>query len=90
MVLRRRERQHVAAVDHHDEARFLAREKVLDDDPRARRADEVAGKHRVDRRLRLGDRRRHDHALARGKTVGLDDDRRAALGDVGARRRWRR
>ena len=32
-------------------------------------------------------RRRDDHALAGREAVGLDDDRRAALGDVGARRR---
>ena len=31
-------------------------------------------------------RRRDDHALARGEPVGLDDDRRAVLVDVGVRR----
>ena len=85
VVLRRRERQHVAPVRHHDEARFLAREELLDDHARAGRAHRVADQHRVDRRVRLGDGRRDDHALAGREAVGLDDDRRAALGDVGAR-----
>lgn len=33
--------------------------------------------------MRFGNARRHDDALARGKSVGLDDDRRAALRDEG-------
>ena len=83
VVLRRRERQHVAAVDHHDEARLLAVEEILDHDARAGGAHRVVDEHRVDRGVRLGRRLRDDDALAGGEAVGLDDDRRAAL----ARRR---
>ena len=43
----------------------------------------LAGEHRVDRRMRLGDRRGDDDAFPRGQAVGLDDDRRPALVDVG-------
>ncbi len=38
VILARRERQRVRAVGHHDEARLLAVEEVLDDDARAGRA----------------------------------------------------
>ena len=79
MVLARRERQHVPAVDHDDEARLLAVEEFLDDDARCRqRPMLVVDQHRVDRRVRLGERRRDDDAFAGGEPVGLDDDRRAA------------
>ena len=87
MVLARREHQHVAPVDHHDEARFLADEEFLDHDPRAGRAHAVVDQHRVDRGVGLVERRRDDHALARGQAVGLDDDRGAAALDVGVRQR---
>ena len=84
VILRGRQRQHVLAVDHDDEARLLARQEFLDDDARARVAHRVVDEHCVDRRVRVGERHRHDHALARGEAVGLDHDRRTA-----ARRRNR-
>ena len=83
VVLAGRERQHVAAVDHDDEARFLAFEEVLDDDARAGRAHRVADEHRVDRGVRLGEIHRDDDPFARGESVGLDHDRCAATVDVG-------
>ena len=75
----------MAAVDHHDEARLLAREEILDHHARAGRAHRVADEHRVDGRVGLLARRRDDDALACGQPVRLDDDRRAALGDVRVR-----
>ena len=86
VVLRGRQRQHVPAVDHHDEARLLAGEELLDHHPRAGRAHRVADQHRVDRRVRLGRGRGDHHALARGEPVGLDHDRRALGVDVAVRR----
>ena len=49
-------------------------------------AHRVVDEHRVDRGVGFGARLRDDHALARREPVGLDHDRRAALGDVGVRR----
>ena len=86
MVLRSRERQHVLAVRHDDEARFLAVEEFLDDDHAARVA-EGAGEHGLGREDRLVGARGDDHALARGEAVGLDDDRRALRADRGRDRR---
>ena len=45
VILRRRQRQDVLAVRHHDEAGFLARQEFLDDDLVARVA-ELPGEHR--------------------------------------------
>ena len=78
VVLAGGQRQHVLAVDHHDEAGLLAVEELFDHDARAGVAHAVADQHRVDRGVRLVDGGRHDHALAGGQAVGLDDDRRAA------------
>ncbi len=86
VVLRRRERQHIAAVRHHDEARLLADEKLLDDDAGTGRTQRIADEHRVDRRMRFGDARRDDDPFAGGESVGLDDDRRPAFRNVGTRR----
>ena len=80
VVLRGRERQHVAAVGHDDEARFLALEELLDDDHAARLA-EGAREHVLGRADRLRGARGDDHALAGGEPVGLDDDRRALCAD---------
>ena len=77
--------QHVRAVAHDDEARLLALEELLDHEARAGGAEALLGHHLVDRGVRLGHARRHHHALARGKAVGLDYDRRAALADEGLR-----
>ncbi len=82
VILRRGKGKHIPAVDHRDEARFLARKKVLDDDARTRVAHRVFDQHRVDGRIGFGARLRDDHALARGETIGLDDDGCAALGHI--------
>ncbi len=66
--------------------RLLAVEELLDDELRAGRAQAAAEDH-VDRRLRLGDRRRDDDALAGGEPVRLDHDGRAARAHIGLRRR---
>jgi hypothetical protein len=47
----------------------------------------VVQQHEVDGFVRLGGRHGHDHALAGGQAVGLDDDGRALAVDVGVRRR---
>ena len=85
VVLAGGERQHVRAVAHDDEARFLALEELLDHHARAGGAELVLAEHRVDRGVRFLARRGDHHALARGEAVGLDDDRRAVLVDVGLR-----
>ena len=46
----------------------------------------LSQQHEVDRLVRLVERHRHDHALAGGQAVGLDDDRRARAVDVGVGR----
>ena len=87
VILRRGQREHVAAVDHDDEARLLAGEEFLDDHACAGVAHRVVDQHRIDRLVRLARRRRHDHALPGGEPVGLDDDRCAVALDVGVRGR---
>src|SRR5690606_10859627 len=82
VVLARGEREDVLAVDHHDEARFLAFEEVLDDHPRTGLAHAAVGEHQVDGGMRLADIGGNHHALAGGEAVGLDDDRGAAALDV--------
>ena len=90
VVLAGGERDDVLAVAQHDEARFLAFEELLDDDPRAAgvvlHAELVVEQHPVDSFARLRQGHRHHHALAGGQSVGLDDDRCALLLDVGMRR----
>ena len=54
-------------------------EEFLDEDLRARRAELVADEHVVDGGLRLLLRLRHDHALAGGESVRLDDDRKPVV-----------
>src|SRR3546814_20309053 len=71
VVLRGRHRQREAAVDHRDEAGFLAVEELFDHHARARFAEGVAGEHVGYRGLGLGQGPRHDHALAGGQAVGL-------------------
>ena len=82
VVLAGGERQHVHAVAHDDEARFLALQEFLDHHALARGAELLLPEHRVDRRVRLLARRGDDHALAGGEAIGLDDDRRALFVDV--------
>ena len=73
------------AVAEAEEARLLAGQELLDHDFGAGAA-ERAVEAVVDRRKRLGLGHRDGHALAGGKPVGLDDDRRALLADIGLRR----
>jgi hypothetical protein len=75
--------QDVLAVDHDDEAGFLAVEKFLDDDAGACIAQLVAGQHVVDGGVRFFRRHGDDDALAGGQAVGLDDDGGALAVDVG-------
>ena len=67
MVLAGGERQHVRAVAHDDEARFLAVEEFLDDHARAGVAERVRAEHVVQCLLRFGERERDDHAFAGGE-----------------------
>jgi hypothetical protein len=85
VVLRRRERKNRFAVGNDDEARFFTVEKFLDDDSRTRIAELVAGQHVGRGLLGLFQRACHDHAFACREAVGLDDDRRTLLADVGKR-----
>ena len=82
MVLRGRQRQRMFAVAQREERGFLALHELLDHDLGAGLA-KTAAEHHVDRveRLLLG--HRHHDALAGGKTVGLDHDRRALRADIG-------
>jgi hypothetical protein len=70
------------AVDHGDEAGFLAFQEFLDHHPRAGGAEGVAAEHVGDGGFGLGQAHRHDHALAGGQAVGLDHDRCALLPHV--------
>ena len=80
VVLGGGERQHMLAVGHHDEARFLTVHEFFDDDPRC--AARVLNRElarledRIECRVCFVDGHRDDDALARGQAVGLDDDRR--------------
>jgi hypothetical protein len=85
VILRRGERQHVAAVDHDDEARFLAFQEVLDHHARTCCAHRVVDEHRVDRGVGFGLRLRDDDAPCGGEPVRLDHDGHAALRDVRVR-----
>ncbi len=82
VILRRREGEDIPAIDHDDEARFLADETFLDHHARAGVAETVADEHLVDGAVRLCLRRRHDDAFAGGEPIGLDHDRRAARAHV--------
>ena len=75
------------AVGHHDEARFLAVEELLDDDARAGAPSVLPASIASIGVVRFVERRGDDHALAGGEAVGLDDDRRAARVDVRVRGR---
>src|SRR5690606_6283115 len=87
VILRRGERQYVLPVAHDHETRLLALEEFLDDDAPARIAEAPTAQHIPDGGDGLVHLARHYHALAGGKTVGLDDDGRALPADVFLRRR---
>ncbi len=76
VVLRRGKRQHIPTVRHHDEAQFLTRKKLLDDDFPAG-GSKLTCEHRPDGCECLFRRFRDDHALAGGEATRLDDDRSA-------------
>ena len=80
VILRGRQRQHVLAVDHDDEARLLARQKFLDDDAGTRIAHRI-DEHGVDRRVRV-------RAVV-ATTTPLPAASPSALITMGARRRRR-
>lgn len=71
------------AVDHDDEAGFLAVEELLDDHARTGFTESVAGEHVAHRVLGFLQGHGDDHALAGGQAVGLDHDRRAFFTQVG-------
>ena len=88
MVLTACEGQRVRAIRNHDKAGFFPFEEFLDHHARARIAHLVVDQHHVHGRMRFLCVGGNDHALARRKTIRLDDDRRAPLVDVrmGSRR----
>jgi len=53
VVLRRCKRQHIASVDHDDEACFLAGKVIFDDDACTRIAERVSDQHVVNRNVCL-------------------------------------
>ena len=75
VILRRGERQHRHSVTESEEAGLLAFEELLDDDGSAG-CTEGAVEAGVDGQLGLGSRCGNDDALAGGKAVSLDDDRK--------------
>ena len=75
--------QNVLAVDHDDEAGFLAFQKLLDDDACSCFAQFVAGEHVVDGGVCLFERHGHNDTLAGREAVGLDDDWCTNAIDVG-------
>ena len=79
------ESKNVIAIDHDNEAGFLAVEEFLDDDARTGIAQLVAGQHVVDGGVRFIQAHGDDDALAGGQAIGLDDDRRTLLVNVGMR-----
>ena len=82
VVLGGGQRQRVDAVAYAKETGLFADQKLLDDHFRARFA-ERALETVVDGRERLFQRIGDRHALAGGKSVGLDDDGRAHFARIG-------
>ncbi len=76
VVLRRHQRNHALAVAHHQERQLLALQALFEHHARAGLAQHLAAQHLFGGALRLFLRLRDDDALARGQTVGLDDDGR--------------
>ncbi len=85
VVLRGGHRQCMHAVDHRNEAGFLAVEELFDHHARAGIAERVAGEHVTHRVFGFGQRHCDDHALAGGQAIGLDHDRCALFAHVGQR-----
>ena len=78
MVLRRSDRHGVRPVAEGKEARLLAEQALLDDDLTTRLA-----KHGADSVLRLIQGLRHHDALAGGEPIGLHNDGRTGLRQIG-------
>ena len=66
MILARRHRQYVFAIDEHDEAGFFPIQKVFDNNPSAGAAELVAREHVINCGVRFIERHRHDNAFASG------------------------
>ena len=62
-------------------------QELFDHDAGAGIAELVVRKHHVHGVMRFFERHRHDHALAGGQTICLDDDRGALRVDIGVRER---
>jgi hypothetical protein len=82
VVLAGCQRQHMLAVDHHDETRLLALEEILDDHPCASRTHAVLDQHHVHRGVCFVLAGGDNHALAGGKAVRLDHDGRTAAAQI--------
>ena len=78
MILRGSDGHDRRAIGQREEAGLLAHQELLDHHFAARAA-EPAIEHFVERMLRLFARFGDDHALARGKTVGLEHEGRVEL-----------
>lgn len=85
MVLAGGHGQHIVAVDHDDEAGFLAVEKLFDHDTRTCFTEGVASQHVTHGGFGFFQRHGDDYALARSQAVGLDHNRRALFLQVGQR-----
>ena len=93
VVLAGRHDGHIFTVTHHDEAGFLALQKLFNHHPgaagvvgHAQRVEAgVRCQHEIDRFVRLVKAHSHHHTLACRQSVGLDDDRRTLFVDVGMR-----
>ena len=82
MVLAGRQREHVRAVAHHDEACFLAFKALFDHHARAGLTQALVAQHPVHGRSGFLDGGCDDHALAGGEAVGLYHDGRSLLLDI--------
>ncbi len=82
MILRRAERQGGLAIAYAEEACFFADQKLLNHHlgTGGTECTFETGIHGVERFI---ERHRNDHALACGEPVGLDDDGRTLLADIG-------
>ena len=79
MILAGGEWQHIATIDHDDEACFFTLEKFLDHDACTGVAKTVIRQHHIDGLMRFIKRHRDHHAFTCSKAVRLDDDRSALL-----------
>ena len=79
MILASGEWQHIATIDHDDEACFFTFEKFLDHDACTGVAKTVIRQHHIDGLMRFIKRHRNHHPFTCGKAVRLDDDRSTLL-----------